>query len=264
MKLIKKISEMMILVTILASMLLVKEGISANTIVQFNVMGIYGPEGPASNFRMELFDSQVPTTVINFLHYANDHAYDNTIIHRSVPVFVVQGGCFNLAGTSAEAFPYSSPITPIVTYPPIKNEPGISNVRGTIGVARSFVPDSGTSQWYFNISDNTFLDDPNNAGGWTVFGRVLDPGMEVLDEINNIPDYDISNHYSGPGSDFKEVPLFQDNNNKRFFITVTSINVVPEPSILMIIFTFFVSVFIYAWRHCFRKNIYGNGRVLLK
>jgi cyclophilin family peptidyl-prolyl cis-trans isomerase len=250
MKVLGKAFSLVILIAALESMLLVSEGAGANTIVQFDIMGLNGPNGPASSFQVELFDTQTPVTVTNFLSYVNNNAYDNSIIHRNIADFVVQGGGINLAGTNSEASPNPSPISPITRNPPIVNEPGISNVRGTIGMARTQDPNSATSQWYFNVSDNTFLDDPNNSSNaFTVFGRVLGSGMSVVDAINHIGTYDISSYYSPTANvGFQTVPLFQDNNNSRYFITVSSINVVPEPCTLTLLCMCSVSLFAYAWR----------------
>jgi cyclophilin family peptidyl-prolyl cis-trans isomerase len=208
---------------------------AANTIVQFDVMGIQGPNGPTSSFQVELFDSQTPITVANFLSYVGNHAYDNSIIHRNVKDYFVQGGGTKLAGPDTEASPTPSPVTPIASYPSIQNEPGISNLRGTIAMARTSNPNSAASQWFFNMRDNTYLDYPNDPNGWTVFGRVLGSGMSVLDEINNTPTYDITANYSTSGPYFRETPLFQDTSNNRFFITLSSVNVVPEPSTLTLL-----------------------------
>lgn len=153
---------------------------AANTIVRM--------ETNLGGFNVELYDSAVSLTVTNFLKYANRGDYNNTVIHRSAvagdpPVpFVIQGGGYRccLFGTLYQ-FP---------TDPPIQNQfdPSRSNVRGTIAMAKSADPDSATSQWFINLGDNSAaLDDINNNGGYTVFGRVLDPGMEVVDAIAGLP-----------------------------------------------------------------------------
>ena len=239
MKINKKLLKMIVIIglQLLFTMCEVK---GANTIVQFNINGINGPNGLAASFQVELFDTQTPITVANFLNYVTNHAYENTVIHRDSQDFVLQGGGYKIQGTSSEALPNSTTVIPLDTYPPIQNEPGISNLRGTIGMARfGYDLDSATSQWYFNLSDNTFLDDAEIYGGpWTVFGRILDPGMTVLDQINqtstNIQIHDLTDNY---GDAFRTTPLFSDDGNNFYFITIASIEIVPEPSILILLGT---------------------------
>jgi cyclophilin family peptidyl-prolyl cis-trans isomerase len=133
---------------------------------------------------IELFDSQAPLTVQNFLHYVNSGAYDGTFIHRSVPGFVVQGGGYIFNPANGDFF--GSGTSHIPTDPPVVNEPdpvNRPNVRGTLAMARTSDPDSATSEWFVNLVDNPGLDDPNNSGGFTVFGQVLGNGMAVWDEV---------------------------------------------------------------------------------
>jgi peptidyl-prolyl cis-trans isomerase A (cyclophilin A) len=248
MKCVSRVLPWVLLIVALKSFAFLNAAAAANTIVQFDVTGIHGPNGPTSSFQVELFDTQTPITVANFLSYVGNHAYDNSIIHRNIPSLFVQGGGLNLTGTSSEESPTASPIGPIATDPPIQNEPGISNLRGTLAMARNSSPNSATSQWFFNMSDNTYLDYPNDTIGWTVFGRVLGSGMSVLDEINNTATYNITPPYSALGNDLQHVPLFQDNENRRFFITVASINVVPEPTVLTLLCAFSAGALAYTWR----------------
>ncbi len=127
------------------------------------------------DFSIELFDSVTPGTVQNFLNYVNSGRYTDSFVHRMVPGFVIQGGGFTLPSGSTS-------IESIDTDGPIANEPGQSNVRGTVAMAKvAGNPDSATSQWFVNLADNTFLDSDN--GGFTVFGRVIDDGMTVVDSI---------------------------------------------------------------------------------
>lgn len=140
---------------------------------------------------IELFDEATPKTVANFLKYVNDGAYENSFIHRSVPGFVVQGGGYFDIGPGAQQIP---------TNPPVMNEPGISNVRGTIAMAKQpDSPDGATSQWFINLDDNSTPLDSSN-GGYTVFGRVSDEGMEVIDQIADLPVWNA-------GGPFGELPL---------------------------------------------------------
>ena len=133
---------------------------------------------------IELFDTQAPQTVANFLNYVNRGDYDGTFIHRSVPDFVVQGGGYIFNPDNGDFF--GSGTSRIPLDPPVVNEPdpvNRPNLRGTMAMAKTSDPDSATSQWFFNLADNTNLDDPNNSGGFTVFARVLGNGMDTIDAI---------------------------------------------------------------------------------
>ena len=126
---------------------------------------------------IQLFRDAAPATVENFLNYVRRGAYNNSIIHRSVPGFIIQGGGVGFAGNSF----FSLPADPSVT-----NEFRVSNTRGTIAMAKSGNnPNSATNQWFFNLGDNsTNLNNQN--GGFTVFGRVL-RGLNVMDQIAAVP-----------------------------------------------------------------------------
>lgn len=151
---------------------------------------------PLGDVVIELFDEQAPVTVENFLKYIEDGDYEKSFIHRSVRGFVVQGGGFRFVENVVEAVP---------TDPAIVNEPGISNTRGTIAMAKiSGDPNSATSQWYINIGDNSSQLDGQN-GGFTVFGQVKGDGMTVIDAINNLPIWNA-------GSPFSELPLIDFDN----------------------------------------------------
>jgi len=135
---------------------------------------------------VELYNDKTPITVTNFLQYVAAKRYDNTLYHRVVNGFVVQGGGYTTDGIG------------VVTYPMIKIEAdkGLSNVRGTIAMARlnSANPDTATSQFFFNTVDNSAcLDagkktngcDPN---GYAVFGKVI-AGLDTIDKIAAVPVY---------------------------------------------------------------------------
>ena len=127
------------------------------------------------DFTLELFDDTTPITVENFLNYVTSGRYDGTVVHRLVPDFVFQGGWLTFDETA-------NTFSPIATDPTITNEFEVSNTRGTIAMAKlGGDPDSATSQWFINLVDNTSLDSSN--GGFTVFGRVLDEDMDVIDAI---------------------------------------------------------------------------------
>ncbi len=148
---------------------------------------------------MELFPDSTPITVDNFLNYVNRGDYVNSIFHRSVPGFVVQGGGFT---TSSVTFTDTSQFTAITTDPAITNEPGISNTRGTIAMAKvSGDPNSATDQFFVNLAANTSLDSQN--GGFTVFGQVLD--MTPVDQIAAIP---VNTANASP---YDQLPVTTDN-----------------------------------------------------
>ena len=110
---------------------------------------------------MELYEQQTPGTVSNFLKYVNDGDYNNSFFHRSVANFVIQGGGFK---TTSTTFTSTAQFSAIPTDAPITNEPGISNVRGTVAMAKlGGDPNSATSQFFVNLSNsNSFLDTAAN------------------------------------------------------------------------------------------------------
>jgi cyclophilin family peptidyl-prolyl cis-trans isomerase len=140
---------------------------------------------------INLYDNATPATVTNFLNYVNSGAYTDSIFHRSVPGFVIQGGGF-ITDINAQ-------VGEITTNSAVTNEPVYSNVRGTIAMAKlGNDPNSATSQWFINLANNAAnLDDQN--GGFTVFGEVT-AGMDVVDAIAALPLYDF-------GSAFTNLPL---------------------------------------------------------
>ena len=110
----------------------------------------------------------------NFLAYVARGDYDGTFIHRSVPGFVLQGGGYSW--TEEDGY------VEVPSDPPIENEPAASNLRGTVAMAKqSGNPDSASNEWFINLADNVELDVSN--GGFTVFARVLDEDMDVVDAI---------------------------------------------------------------------------------
>jgi cyclophilin family peptidyl-prolyl cis-trans isomerase len=131
---------------------------------------------------MELYPDEVPVTVANFLNYVNDGFYDGLIFHRVIAGFVIQGGGYD------QDLNHIAP-----TYPPIVNESsnGLSNLRGTIGMARTVEPDSATSQFYINHADNQLLDYGDTHAGYCVFGRVIE-GMNVVDIIAAVETYTLN------------------------------------------------------------------------
>jgi len=128
------------------------------------------------NFMIELYPGKAPITVKNFLAYVDAGYFDNTIFHRVIPGFMIQGGGF------------TEQMQKKPTQPPIKNEAnnGLKNKRGTLSMARTGVVDSATAQFFINLKDNVFLDHGTRDYGYAVFARVI-AGMEVIDKIAGVP-----------------------------------------------------------------------------
>jgi cyclophilin family peptidyl-prolyl cis-trans isomerase len=135
-------------------------------------------ETSMGDIKVELFQDKAPITVKNFLMYVEAKHYDDTLFHRIIEDFMIQGG-----GHSAK----DNKLKP--TKAPIKNESdnGLSNVKGTLAMARTSDPDSATSQFFINVVDNTRLDRKPGAGkeGYCVFGQVV-VGIDVVDAIRRV------------------------------------------------------------------------------
>jgi cyclophilin family peptidyl-prolyl cis-trans isomerase len=121
---------------------------------------------------IELYPDKAPKTVENFEQYVKAGHYDNTVFHRVIAGFMIQGGGMTADGAEKP------------TRAPIQNESknGVTNARGTIAMARTGDPHSATSQFFINVVDNTRLDGSSGAWGYTAFGKVIE-GMEVADAI---------------------------------------------------------------------------------
>ncbi len=156
-------------------------------------------ETPLGDIPIALYPNTAPLTVQNFLDYADRGDYDGSLVHRSVPGFVIQGG-----GYREESGAYAV----IPTDPPVTNEPCLSNTEGTVAMARvGGQPNSATSQWFVNLVDNTSLD--SVAGGFTAFGRVVGDGMEVALAIASLPRFDTLTYLEFPFNHvFSDLPLF--------------------------------------------------------
>ena len=126
-------------------------------------------------FVIELDTGRAPLTVANFLQYVRDGFYNGTVFHRVISGFVAQGGGFD------EKYQEKP------TKPGVANESGngLSNRRGTVGLARTAEPHSGNAQFYLNIADNSALDPQPSRWGYAVFGRIAQ-GMEVVDDIGAV------------------------------------------------------------------------------
>nr|WP_315484898.1 peptidylprolyl isomerase [uncultured Undibacterium sp.] len=123
---------------------------------------------------LELNPAKAPITVDNFLSYTESGFYVNKIFHRVIKDFMIQGGGF------------TADLVQATTQAPIKLEvgKGLSNIRGSIAMARTSVLDSATSQFFINVVDNVALD--TSAGGYAVFGKVIS-GLDVVDKIKVLP-----------------------------------------------------------------------------
>ncbi len=128
---------------------------------------------------IELYDSYSPATVNNFLAYVNAGFYANTLVHRVDRDFVFQGG-----GYTSGLVPKNALYNPVV----LEDNNGLSNLRGTIAMARRTEPNTATSQWFINVRDNVGLDYTPQQRGYAVFGRVIS-GLPVVDAINVTPVY---------------------------------------------------------------------------
>ena len=185
-----------------------------------------------TRFYVELFDKAgpnrtrtTPLTAANFLSYVDAGSYDGSMIHRSVLDFVVQGGGY-MAPTLPADQVGSNP-TRITEGPTVANEPGNTNVRGTIAMAKlGGLPDSATSQWFFNMADNSANLD-NQNGGFTAFGQVLGDGMNAVGALGEAAVYDARAYYGD--SALNELPLWNNPGNNANvvlpddFLTFTSI-----------------------------------------
>lgn len=144
------------------------------------------------NFVVELYPEKAPKTVANFLKYVNSGFYKETIFHRVINHFMIQGGGFNADMSEKQALA------------PISNEAanGLQNKIGTIAMARTSNPDSATTQFFINLENNVSLNyqsqDPELIG-YCVFGRVL-KGMDVVREIGITPTINVGPYYDVPKS----------------------------------------------------------------
>ncbi len=188
---------------------------------------IHDPDVPGTAVRLQvrlgaehksidlaLFDAETPATVANFLSYIEAGLYTDNFFHRSVPGFIIQGGGFRfLDATTFDIVPPS---------PPVRNEPGISNLRGTIAMAKlGHDPHSATSQWFINLADNSSNLDLQN-GGFTVFGRVLGSGMAVADEIAALPAYNATSVHTA----WTNLPLTDAYLARPYFVETTA-SIIP-------------------------------------
>jgi peptidyl-prolyl cis-trans isomerase A (cyclophilin A) len=129
---------------------------------------------------MQLFADKSPKSVANFLRYVHEGFYAGTVFHRVIPGYLIQGGL------------YTKDLQPRRTHSPVQSEAdnGLSNLRGTVAVARGADPNSGTAQFFINLVDDRRLDYVGNQSGltwgYTVFAKVV-KGMDVVDKIASLP-----------------------------------------------------------------------------
>jgi peptidyl-prolyl cis-trans isomerase A (cyclophilin A) len=147
----------------------------------------------AGDIVIEVDAAKAPKTVDNFLSYVKSGHYDGTVFHRVISSFMIQGG-----GMTADLKekPTRAPI-------PLESKNGLSNVRGSVSMARTSDPNSATSQFFINVKDNARLDAVNSpdGNGYAVFGHVVS-GMDVVDKIRDVPTGTI-----GPYNDVPKTPV---------------------------------------------------------
>lgn len=130
------------------------------------------------DIKIQLNEEKAPETSANFLQYCRDGFYDNTLFHRVIDGFMVQGGGMTSGLREKE------------TRAPIRNEAnnGLSNKTGTLAMARTMDPHSASSQFFINVNDNTFLDfraESRDGWGYCVFGEVVE-GMDIVNKIKGV------------------------------------------------------------------------------
>jgi cyclophilin family peptidyl-prolyl cis-trans isomerase len=178
-------------------------------------------------FEIELFDN-TPLTGANFLTYVDSGDYDNTYVHRLATGFVVQAGGFSLEGNSLGI---------VTRRDPVQNEPFNSNIRGTVSLAKTANnPDSGTNQFFFNLSDDNAgppasLDTQN--GGFTAFARVTADGMDIIDQIAALTPFNVSSQLNDIynidfGDTFATVPLTEAVLSPENFIVYSRVDRVDD------------------------------------
>jgi len=170
-------------------------------------------ETSVGNFVVEVDAVRAPLTAENFLRYVRDGAYDGTLFHRVIANFVVQGGGYDDRLT----------LRPARATIPNESGNGLSNRRGTLGLAREESPHSGSSQFYINLIDNPALDPLPSRWGYTVFGRVVE-GMDVVDRIGYLRTETVAN-FGG------DVPVERPVIRRAWVVDAAAATpAVPEPA----------------------------------
>jgi peptidyl-prolyl cis-trans isomerase A (cyclophilin A) len=140
---------------------------------------------------IELDAAKAPKSADNFVQYVKAGHYDGTIFHRVIEDFMIQGGGMK---PDMKEKPVRAPI-------PLESRTGLTNTRGTVSMARTMDPNSATAQFFINVKDNPFLDQPNSrdGNGYAVFGKVVS-GMDVVDKIRAVPVADKGGHQNVPAT----------------------------------------------------------------
>jgi peptidyl-prolyl cis-trans isomerase A (cyclophilin A)/peptidyl-prolyl cis-trans isomerase B (cyclophilin B) len=148
---------------------------------------------------VELFEEAAPISSENFNQYVTDGFYAETVFHRVIPNFMIQGGGMTPDMNKKE------------TRPPIKNEAanGQKNLRGTLAMARTGEVDSATAQFFVNLRDNAFLDHSDRDFGYAVFGHVTD-GLDVVDAIAGVNTGTVAGHQDVPLEAVTIIEVCQD------------------------------------------------------
>ena len=214
------------------------------TTLQFNTN--FSTESISNKFFVEVYNDQnetnktTPITTNNFIEYVNDGSYDKTLIHRLVSDFVIQGGGYtwpNVPSDEAGGVPLR-----VKSKGEIINEPVNSNLMGTIAMAKvSGQPNSATSEWFINLSDNQSLDTQND--GFSVFGHILGDSIKNPLLLNNQTIYNVS--YADVSLNIPELPLInvQGNvlNNTNYFAVDTISTISQRPNEIENVFNVIVT-----------------------
>lgn len=214
-----------------------------NTLVRFQ---IFTGEGVVGTVDVELFDREKPETVRNFLRYVRNRSFNEVLLHRLVPGFVLQGGGFTNV-EAPESTNLFSQFGEINNLGPIANEFGVgarlSNTMGTLAMGKlPNDPNSASSQWFFNLANNASTLDVQN-GGFTIFGRVL-PDTNAMAGTNLLLSFNarsagngiinLSNFYGANWSSFTDVPVTSNGfaapqSRQLYYVRVSELNGPSEP-----------------------------------
>src|SRR5882724_12413088 len=168
-----------------------------------------------------MIPTSAPKTVANFMNYMNRGAYNNSIFHRSVPGFIIQGGGFQLKDGNRVEIPPD---------PAVQNEYSVSNTRGTLAMAKlGSDPNSATNQWFFNLANANATNLNGQNGGFTVFGRVANSAsLVVMDKIAAVP---VSSAFPSP---FDQMPLQNYTSGTPLdqnYVLVLSVSLLSPPAV---------------------------------